>query len=87
MDAVPVNDEGEETDLELHAEGANVVTLAPYPFRRDPLTFSIMARRVPKRIYSSDADFQKTLAAARHFPAKFTLRAQRESAFSRVNGM
>jgi hypothetical protein len=82
-----VNDQGEETDLELHAEGANVVTLAPYPFRRDPLSFSIMARRVPKRIYSSDADFQKTLAAAQHFPVKFTMRSRRENAFSRASGM
>jgi len=87
VDAVPVNDRGEETDLELHAEGANVVTLAPYPFRRDPLSFSIMARRVPKRIYSSAADFQKTLAAAQYFPVKFTMRARRENTFSRASGM
>jgi hypothetical protein len=87
VDAVPVNDRGEETDIELHAEGANVVSLAPYPFRRDPLIFSIMARRVPKRIYSSDADFQKTLAAAQHFPLRFTMRTRREKAFSHVAGM
>jgi len=87
VDAVPVNDQGEETDMELHAEGANVVSIAPYPFRRDPLIFSIMARQVPKRIYSNDADFQKTLAAAKHFPVKFTTRARRENAFSRVAGM
>src|ERR1700752_1213843 len=85
-DGVPVNEQGEETDMELHAEGANVVSLAPYPFRRDPLIFSIMARRVAKRIYSSDADFQKTLAAAQHFPVKFTMRARRQDAFSRVAG-
>jgi hypothetical protein len=46
-----------------------------------------MARQVPKRIYSNDADFQKTLAAAQHFPVKFTMRARRENAFSRVAGM
>jgi hypothetical protein len=87
VDAVPVNDRGEETDLELHAEGANVVAIAPYPFRREPLTFSIMARRVPKRIYASDADFQKTLAATQYTPVKFAVRARRSDAFSRVAGV
>jgi len=86
VDAVPVNEQGEDADLELHAEGAGVIAVAPYPFRRDPLSFSIMARRVPKRIYSDDLDFQKTLAAAQFFPMKFTLRARRENAFSQVAG-
>jgi hypothetical protein len=87
VDAVPINDQGEDADLELHAEGANVVAVAPYPFRRDSLSFSIMARRVPKKIYSSDLDFQKTLAAAQFFPMKFTMRARRENAFSQVAGI
>jgi hypothetical protein len=86
VDAVPVNDRGEEVDLELHAEAGNVVSVAPYPFRRDPLAFSIMARRVPKKIYSSDQDFQKTLATAKYFPLKFTMRAQRAGVFSQVAG-
>jgi hypothetical protein len=81
VDAVPVNDQGAETDLELHSERANVVTIAPYPFRREPLAFSIMARRVPKRIYASDGDFQKTLAAAQYSPVKFTMRARRSDSF------
>jgi hypothetical protein len=46
-----------------------------------------MARRVPKRIYASDGDFQKTLAAAQYSPVKFTMRAQRSDAFSRVAGI
>jgi hypothetical protein len=87
LDAVPVNGQGEEADLELHAEGDNVAAVAPYPFRREPLAFSIMARRVPRRIYSSDADFQKTLAATRYVPLKFTMRARRSGAFSRVAGI
>jgi hypothetical protein len=87
IDAVPVNDQGEEADLELHAEGANVIAVTPYPFRRDPLWFSIMARRVSKKIYSSDLDFQKALAAAPYFPLKFTMRARRENAFSQVAGI
>jgi len=86
IDAVPVDDQGEEADLELHAEGANVIAVAPYPFRRDPLSFSIMARRVPKKIYGSDLDFQKGLAASQYFPVKFTMRARRENTFSRVAG-
>src|SRR5229473_3139864 len=73
--------------IQLHVEGANVVTIAPYPFRREPLAFSIMARRVPKRIYASDGDFQKTLAAAQYSPVKFTMRARRSDAFSRVAGI
>jgi len=86
IDAVPVNDSGEEADLELHLQGANVVTLAPYPFRREPLSFSIMARRVPKRAYSGDLDFQKTLGAAQFFPVKFSVRARRADAFTQVAG-
>lgn len=86
VDAVPVNEQGEDADLELHAEGAGVIAVAPYPFRRTPLSFSIMARRVPKKIYSDDLDFQKTLAAAQFLPMKFTLRARRENAFSQVAG-
>jgi hypothetical protein len=86
VDAAPVNDRGDETDLELHAEGSNVVAVTPYPFRRDPVAFSIMVRRVPKKIYASDLDFQKTLAAAKYFPMKFTMRARRAGAFTRVAG-
>jgi hypothetical protein len=87
VDAVPVNDQGEETDLELHAEGANVVAIAPYPFRRDPLSFSIMARRLTKKVYGNDTDFQNTLAATQYVPMKFTMRARRENAFARVAGI
>jgi hypothetical protein len=87
LDAVPVNDEGEETDMELHSEGAGVIGVAPYPFRRDPLSLSIMARRVPKKIYSSDSEFQKALATAQYFPVRFTMQARRSSGFSRVAGV
>jgi Protein of unknown function (DUF3891) len=77
LEAVPVNDQGDETDMELHPEGGGVVGIQPYPFRRDPLSFSIMTRRVPKKIYPSDQEFQGTLAGAQHFPLKFTVRARR----------
>jgi hypothetical protein len=86
LDAVPVNDQGEEGDLDLHSEGENVIAVAPYPFRREPLALSIMARRVPKKVYSSDLDFQNTLAAAQYFPVKFTVRARRENSFAQVAG-
>jgi hypothetical protein len=87
IDGVPVNDRGETTDLELQAEGGGVVSVAPFPFRTDPVSFSIMARRVPKRIYSSDLEFQKILGAAQYFPLKFTMRARNAGAFSHVAGM
>ncbi|HVO57313.1 MAG TPA: DUF3891 family protein [Dongiaceae bacterium] len=86
IDAVPVNDAGVETDLEIHAEGANVIAIAPYPFRRDPLPVSIMTRRIPSRVYANDGEFQKTLAAAQFTPLRFTLRARRGSAFTKVAG-
>ena len=72
---------------QLGREGANVVAIGPYPFRRNPLSFSIMARRVPTRIYSSDLDFQKVLGAAQYLPLKFTMRARKASAFSQVAGI
>jgi hypothetical protein len=86
LDAVPVNDQGEEADLDLHSEGENVIAVTPYPFRREPLALSIMARRVPKKVYSSDLDFQNTLAAAQYFPVKFTVRARRGNSFAQVAG-
>jgi len=50
--------------------------LAPYPFRKDPLNFSVMARRIPKRRYADDLDLQKTLAQAPYFAISFTLRGR-----------
>lgn len=87
IDAVPMNDLGEAVDLEIHPEGGNVFALEPYPFRREPLEFSIMTRRVPKKIYASDQDFQRTIATARYFPMKFAVRARRDGAFSRAAGV
>jgi hypothetical protein len=75
IDGVPLNDEGGEVDWELRPTGNNSVSLAPYPFRRDPLPISILARRVPKRLYGDELDFQRTLARAAYFAVNFTLRA------------
>lgn len=73
IDAVPRDNDGTEVDWELHPEEKNLVSLAPYPFKKQPMEFSILARRIPKRLYHDDLDFQKTLAAANYFGIKFTL--------------
>jgi len=73
LDAVPVNDAGDEIDLELRPEGNNVVCVSPYPFRRDPLEFSILARRVPKRVYVDDLDFRNVLARAPFFAIHYSV--------------
>jgi hypothetical protein len=62
-------------DWELRPIGGNSVSLTPYPFRKDPLRISILARHVPKRIYGDDLDFQRTLALAPYFAVEFTLHA------------
>lgn len=87
IDAVPVDATGQEVDLDLRSEGGNVLTLAPYPFKRDVLEVSVLARRVPKRMYVDDADFQKTLAQAHYFGIKFTLRARRTNTMHLVAGL
>jgi hypothetical protein len=84
IDQVPLDDAGGETDWDLRPAGGNIVSLFPYPFRRDPLDFSIMARRIPKRVYGDDLELQKTLARAPYFAKKFTLRAAGERVQSRA---
>jgi len=84
IDAVPKDGSGNEVDLDLRSEGANVLTLSPYPFKRDVLEVSILARRIPKRLYVDEVDFQKTLAQAQYFGIKLTLRARKSNIFSRV---
>jgi hypothetical protein len=75
IDAVPGDYKGREVDWDLQPEGSNAVTLEPYPFRRDPLEISILARRIPKRRYADDADLEKTVAQSPYFALKYTLRA------------
>jgi Protein of unknown function (DUF3891) len=75
IDGVPVDDRGSEVDWELRPDGPNAVSLGPYPFRREPLQVSILARRVPKRLYTGSPDFQKVLARAPYTPLNFTLHA------------
>ncbi|GAC1673795.1 MAG: hypothetical protein NVS9B4_28150 [Candidatus Acidiferrum sp.] len=73
IEGVPVDEHGQETDWEIRRAG-NVVTVAPYPFRRDPLDVSILAREIPKKRYADDAELQKALASASYFPIEFTMR-------------
>jgi hypothetical protein len=76
IDAVPADYNGKEVDWDLQPdENKGGATLEPYPFRRDPLEISILARRIPKRRYSDSADLQRVLAQAPYFGQKFTLRA------------
>jgi hypothetical protein len=75
IDAVPADYKGSEVDWDLQPAGNDGATLEPYPFRRDPLEISILARRIPKRRYADDLDLQKVLAQAPYFGQKFTLRA------------
>jgi hypothetical protein len=75
IDAVPVNGNGSEADWDLQPAGSNSVTLEPYPFMKDPLEISILARRVPKRAYADENEFHKILAQAPYFAMNFTLSA------------
>jgi hypothetical protein len=86
IDVVPADYQGTEVDWDLQPEGGNAATLEPYPFRRDPLEISILARRIPKRRYADDTDFQKALSQASYFAMKFTLRAGGAKMRARVAG-
>lgn len=85
IEGVPVNDQGGEADWELRREDG-AITLAPYPFRREPLSVSILARRVAKRRYADDGELQNTLARAPYSPVKFTLRRGKASIQSLLAG-
>jgi hypothetical protein len=75
IDAVPVNGTGSEADWDLQPAGTTFVTLKPYPFQKDPLEISILARRVPKRRYADEHEFHKILAQAPYFAMNFTVSA------------
>jgi hypothetical protein len=74
IEGVPMDDNGDEADWELRSAGGNEFTLDPYPFRREPLEFALLARRIPRRRYMDDADLQTVLSAAPFFQLKFTVR-------------
>jgi hypothetical protein len=70
-----VNGNGSETDWDLQPAGNNLITVKPYPFAKDPLEISILGRRVPKRPYADEPEFQKILAQAPYFAMNFALSA------------
>jgi hypothetical protein len=76
IEAVPVDGDGKEVDWEVRPTGQNQFTIHPYPFRRDPLDFAILARRIPKRRYTDDADLQTVLAATPFFNIRYTLKSR-----------
>jgi Protein of unknown function (DUF3891) len=84
IDAVPVNGDGSEADWDLQPAGTSFVTLQPYPFQKDPLEISILARRVPKRAYADENEFQKIVAQAPYFAMNFTLSANGARIHSRT---
>jgi len=66
-------------DWEVRPQGHNKFTISPYPFRRDPLEFAILARRIPRRRYADDADLQSVLAEAPYFNIPFTVQSRSAS--------
>lgn len=74
IEDVPVNEQS-EVDWQLRKVGENRYTLDPYPFRREPLEFALLERRIPKRRYMDEGDLQTVLTAAPFYNARFTLRS------------
>jgi hypothetical protein len=74
IEDVPVSEQS-EVDWQLREVGENRYTLDPYPFRREPLEFALLERRIPKRRYMDEGDLQKVLTAASFYNARFTLRS------------
>jgi hypothetical protein len=75
VEAVPVDDDGKEVDWEIRPNGPGQFTIEPYPFRRDPLNFAILARRIPKRRYIEDGDLQSVVASAPFFNMHYSVRS------------
>jgi hypothetical protein len=71
-----VNDDGKEVDWEVRPLGNSQFTIHPYPFRRDPLQFSILARRIPKRRYADDLELQAVVASAPFYNIRYTLKSR-----------
>jgi hypothetical protein len=74
IEDVPVSGQS-EVDWQLREVGENRYTLVPYPFRREPLEFALLERRIPKRRYMDEGDLQNVLTAAPFYNARFTLRS------------
>jgi hypothetical protein len=74
IEGVPAKTGSAEDEWQIRRHGEDQVSLAPYPFRRNPLSVGILARRVAKRFYRDDTDFRIALAQAPYFALNFTLR-------------
>jgi hypothetical protein len=83
-EGIPLDDTGNEADWELRPTGENSATLSPYPFKRNPISLSILARRIPKRRYTDSLDLQKTLAQAPYFALNYSLGAGGMSVLTRA---
>jgi Protein of unknown function (DUF3891) len=86
IENVSVNDDGAEVDWQVRPAGPSQFTINPYPLRRDPLSFTILARRIPKRRYTDDADLQGIMAVAPFFNIRFTVRSRSASNSSHAVG-
>ena len=86
IEAVPTDDRDHEVDWEVRGAGGNQFTISPYPFRRDPLEFAIVARRIPKRRYADQGDLMNVLNAAPFFNIRFMVTSRSASSRSRVAG-
>jgi hypothetical protein len=86
IEGVPVDDAGKEVDWEVRPSGLNQFTIKPYPFRRDPLQFAILARRFPRRRYANELEFQSVLSTAPFFNIPFTVRSRAVPSTSYVVG-
>jgi uncharacterized protein DUF3891/uncharacterized protein DUF3153 len=75
IEAVPASEEGGNVDWELRVGANNYITLAPYAFRRTPLSIGILARKVPNRLYGDQDDFHRELSRSSYFALEYTLQA------------
>ena len=86
IEGVPVDERGKEVDWEVRSLGQNQFTIHPYPFRRYPLEFAILARRIPKRRYADENDLLSVLTPALFFNIRFVLRPHSATNSSFVAG-
>ena len=86
IEAVPVDELGKEVDWEVRSLGQHQFTINPYPFRRYPLEFAILARRIPKRRYADENDLLSVLTPAPFFNIRYVLRPHSATNTSFVAG-
>jgi hypothetical protein len=70
----PVDYQGREVELALQPAGERVLTIAPYPFRENPLRVTVESRLIPKKSYPDDTEFREALAGAEGRSLTFEVR-------------